>query len=91
MKRRRAGRLFHVTFLLAPALIVAVWALLAVAPDRRLNEFLLRPYSLTITDRNGVLLQTLSLAEGLRREHVALGAMPSLLVSVFQESEDERF
>ncbi|MEE8441531.1 MAG: transglycosylase domain-containing protein, partial [Spirochaetia bacterium] len=91
MKRYRVARLFRVTFLSAPALIVAVWALLAVAPDRRLDEFLLRPYSLTITDRNGVLLQTLSLAEGLRREHVALGEMPALLVSVFQESEDERF
>ncbi len=91
MKRYRVARLFRVTFLLAPALIVAVWAILAVAPDRGLDEFLLRPYSLTITDRNGVPLQTLSLAEGLRREYAALGAMPPLLVSVFQESEDERF
>ncbi|MBU8913451.1 MAG: penicillin-binding protein 1C [Spirochaetales bacterium] len=91
MERYRVTRLFHVTFLLTPLLVLAVWAILAVTPDPALDRFQSRPYSLTITDRNAVPLRTLPLADGLWREYAALGALPSLLVTIFREAEDERF
>ncbi len=91
MERHRIARLFHVAFLPTPILVVAVWAVLAVSPDPALDRFQSRPYSLTITDRTGTPLQTLPLADGLWREYAALGALPSRLVSIFREAEDERF
>ena len=91
MERFRVTRFLHLTFLLTPILVVAVWVVLAVSPDPALDRFQSRPYSLTITDRTGTPLQTLPLVDGLWREYAALNALPSRLVSIFQEAEDERF
>jgi penicillin-binding protein 1C len=63
---------------------------LAIAPDPALDRFLSRPYSLTITDRNGTPLWTLPLADELWREYARTDAMPEPLVAIFQESEDEQ-
>ena len=71
-------RLFRITFLLTPILIVAGWIILAVSPDPALKEFQSRPYSLTITDRSGAPLQTLPLADGLWRERAGLDQLPAL-------------
>ena len=87
----RVTRLFRLTFLVMPALGAVIFIVLALSSDPALDRFLSRPYSLAITDRNGVPLQTLPLADGLWREYASLGRLPAPLVAIFQESEDERF
>ncbi len=87
----REFRRFDRYFVAAPLLVVLAWLALAATPDPALEGFLRRPYSLTITDRTGVPLQTLPLADGLWREHAELEMFPAPLVSIFQSSEDERF
>jgi penicillin-binding protein 1C len=78
-------------FLPAPALIVLLWLLAALLPDPSLEEFLARPYSLTVTDRHGTPLDTLPVGDGVMREFVPLDEVPALVLSVLLGSEDERF
>jgi penicillin-binding protein 1C len=60
-------------------------------PYPELNEFLHKPFSLHILDRNGTVLQILALESGERREYTPLHEMPPLLIDVFIKAEDARF
>jgi penicillin-binding protein 1C len=60
-------------------------------PYPELNEFLHKPYSLHILDRNGDVLQILALENGERREYTPLHEIPPLIIDVFIKAEDDRF
>ena len=62
-----------------------------ILPFAPLDVFLGRPYSLHILDRQGQLLQILSLEDGSRREFTPLNKMPEFIADVFRASEDKRF
>lgn len=90
-RRQRVRRLVLVGFLLAPLLLILSWATVSLWPDPAINRFLERPYSPVILASRGELLRKLPLEGGLWREKADLERLPTLLVSTFRKSEDERY
>lgn len=64
---------------------------LKLLPYPELKEFLNKPYSLRIYDRNGQIIQILTLPDGIRREHIPLNKIPKLTQKIFIKSEDKHF
>ncbi len=60
-------------------------------PYPELDSFLSRRVSTRVLDKNGELLQVLSLSGGLRREFTAKSDIPPKIVNVFIRAEDRRF
>ena len=70
---------------------LAVRAGMALLPFPRLEEFMSRPCSTRVYDREGQLLQVLPLEDGLRREWYALSGLPARIGEVFVAAEDRNF
>jgi penicillin-binding protein 1C len=77
--------------LIALGFLLTLRLLGGILPFAPLDVFLGRPYSLHILDRQGQLLQILSLEDGSRREFTPLHEMPEFIADIFRASEDERF
>lgn len=75
--------------IIAPILLFKV--LLFILPFPHLNHFVQRQNSTRFYDRNGELLQILSLEEGLRREWYPLEELPPELLEIFIAAEDKNF
>lgn len=76
----------------AVALFLCVVRLgMTVLPFRALEDFINRPCSSRVYDRNGLLLQVLPLEDGLRREWYSLQSLPPRIADVFIAAEDKNF
>jgi penicillin-binding protein 1C len=71
--------------------IIVFKNILFILPYNDLDSFLKKPYSIEILDRNGNLLQVLTLNDGLRREYIGIKEIPYLIKEIFIKSEDKRF
>jgi penicillin-binding protein 1C len=78
--------LFILTFLL-----IVFKFILFILPYPELDRYLKKPYSLEILDRDGKLLQVLTIDDGLRREYIPFDEIPGLVKEIFIKSEDKRF
>lgn len=78
-------------FLLTPALVFIVVLVVRLLPIPAFQQFSQQSYSVTITDRDGVVLTVVPLADGSWRQFTALDDLPPTLVDIFRKSEDERF
>ncbi|MCK4796288.1 MAG: transglycosylase domain-containing protein, partial [Spirochaetes bacterium] len=80
------------TLLLITILIILfINFILWILPYPELKQFLEKPYSLNIYDRNEMPLYTLPLKDGTRREYIELDEIPGLVKKIFIKSEDKRF
>lgn len=91
--RTSSTPVFTVTKIFGVAVFILVVFFFAIhfSPYKDLKKFLSQPVSTRVYDKNGELLQILSLDEGLRREFVPLEKMPEHLAEIFIATEDRRF
>ena len=71
--------------------IILLRLILQLTPYPAWDEFLQRPFSTVLLDRNGTELQVLPLEDGLRRVYTPLDGYPEDLIRIFLAAEDERF
>ena len=94
MSSGRAGRGLRaavITIAAAAAAVSAFFIILRFSPYGDWDDFMRRPYSPVLTDRDGEVLRVVPLAGGLRRIWAPLEAYPPYLIDAFLAAEDERF
>ncbi|MCG8571241.1 MAG: transglycosylase domain-containing protein, partial [Spirochaetes bacterium] len=72
--------------------IIIVYQLICIlSPYPELKQFLEQPYSVVLTDRYQQNIYTVPLADGMRREYLAIGDIPLEVQKIYIKSEDKRF
>ena len=89
-KKNRRFLLLKIVLIIL-AVIFGINFLLFILPYPDLNEFLKKPYSIHLLDRNNNILQVLPLNDGSRREFIKVSSIPGLVKDIFIKSEDKRF
>ncbi len=67
------------------------FSIIYIVPFGKLTEFFNRPYSVTIWDRNMMLVQITSAGDGTRRQFTPFNQIPDAVKKAFLKSEDNRF
>ncbi|HAK45178.1 MAG TPA: peptidoglycan glycosyltransferase [Spirochaeta sp.] len=89
--RKSGRRRFIIIPIVIIGIIIAARILLQLMPFPEWNNFLAKPFSTVLTDRNGIELRVVPLDEGLKRIYSPLDEYPEYLVNIFLTAEDERF
>ncbi|GMO52119.1 MAG: penicillin-binding protein 1C [Termitinemataceae bacterium] len=76
---------------ISAVVLIVLHLVLRLTPYHDLQQFMKRPYSTRIYDRNGNLLQITPIENGLRREYVSLHTIKPELTDIFLQAEDARF